>query len=497
MRAVFLAALLGGGLVAGSAYADSQTPQTPPPAIPSTKGVVPKGRAPVSDQVLQIKLPRPQEADLANGVHLMVLEDHRVPRISFRLLIPGAGGYFDPAEHPGLASFTAALMREGTATRTSEQIAQRLETINAQFNIGTGVSAVDATVTGSCLTEHFDTLLDLAADILQHPVFADEELKRYKDRTRATLTQQRSNPGFLTTELYARVMYGAHPAGRVAPTIAALDQTTRQQLVDHHRVHYVPDHAVLAAAGDVSLAQARQMFEKRFGGWARARATAPAVTAPAPPPAARVSFVARPNSVQTNFIVGAPGITRTDPDYDVLSVMNKVIGGGPTGRLFINLREDKGYTYGAYSGMSAGRFRGSWSANTDVRTDVTEPALLDLLAEITRMREEAVPEKELRDQKRSMIAAFALSLEDPQEMLNYYVTSWIYKLPADYWDGYPDRIAGVTAQQVQAAAKKYLDRSRLQIVAVGDPVKAGGVLKGFGDVDTYDTEGRRLTPGSP
>jgi predicted Zn-dependent peptidase len=174
--------------------------------------------------------------------------------------------------------------------------------------------------------------------------------------------------------------------------------------------------------------------------------------------------------------------------------MNKVIGGGPTGRLFMHLREEKGYTYGAYSGLNPGRFRGSWNAQTEVRTDVTEPALRDLLADVALMRDEAVPAKELSDHKRSLVAAFALSLESPQQMLNYYITRWIYKLPENYWDTYPQRVMAVNAAQVQAAARKYLDPARLHIIAVGDGSKVEPLLRRFGPLDVYDTEGKLVSP---
>jgi zinc protease len=214
------------------------------------------------------------------------------------------------------------------------------------------------------------------------------------------------------------------------------------------------------------------------------------VTDPPPGTTAGISFVARPNSVQTSFIVGTPAIRRTDPDWDVVSVMNRVIGGGPTARLFLNLREEKGYTYGAYSNLVAGRYRGDWRAQTDVRAEVTEPALRDLLAEVARLRDEPVPDQEFREVKRSMVAAFALSLESPDQVLNSYVTSWQYKLPADYWDRYPERIMAVTQAQVRAAAQKYLAADHLQIVAVANPGSAD-VLRKYGSVTTYDTEGRR------
>ena len=164
-------------------------------------------------------------------------------------------------------------------------------------------------------------------------------------------------------------------------------------------------------------------------------------------------------------------------------MMNQVVGGGPTGRLFTHLREEKGYTYGAYSGLAAvGRYKGTWIAQTDVRSEVTEPALTDLMEELRQIREVTVPAKELQDKKRSLVAGFALSLESPQQVLGYYVTRWMYNLPADYWDQYPKRLMAVTAGQLQAAAKKYLDPSKVQIIAVGDGKKIEDTLRKFGQI---------------
>lgn len=468
------------------------TQQAPPPS----KGVVLKGKAPVSEEVLRVKLPRPQEASLSNGLHLMVLEDRRVPRITVQLMIPGAGGYYDPADLPGLATVTSAMMREGTKTRSSSQLSEQLETIAASLTVSTGMSSTEATVSGSCLTEHADKLFEMFADVLLNPSFPDEELARYKQRTRAGLIQQRSVAGFLVAEMFSKVMYSSHPAGRISLTTEGLDKVTPKALSEFHRSRYVPDHAALAIAGDVSLVEVRKLVESRLAEWKKAGTPKPSVSEPADQGPVRVSFVARPNSVQTNLLVGTQAIDRMDPAYDVLQVMNKVLGGGPTGRLFITLREEKSYTYGAYSNVQAGQWRGTWQASTEVRSEVTEAALRDLLAEVAKMRDQPVPDKEFRDQKRSMIGGFALSLENPQQMLSYYVQSWRYRLPADYWDKYPERITAVTQAQVQAAAKKYLDPARLQIIAVGEPTKVAEILKKFGTVETYDTEGKRVVTSS-
>ena len=461
-----------------------------PPQSASSKAVVMKGRVPVSKEVLRVKLPAPVEADLPNGAHLMVLEDRRAPQVTLQIFIPGAGGYFDPAGLSGLAGFTATQMREGTKQWTTTQLSEELERLAASVTVSAGISATEAVLTMSSLPEHLDRVMSIAADVLLNPTFPEEEFGRYKQRTRANLLQQRSNPDFLAAEMANKVMYGDHPASRISVAVDALDKATRADMVAFHQAKYVPDHAAIAISGDISMAEARKLVDAKFGAWKKANTPVPEAGDPPAPGPSQVHFVARPNSVQTNIIVTAPGISRTNRDYDVLSVMNQIIGGGPTGRLFIILREEKGYTYGAYSNVSAQMYRGTWTASTNVRTEVTDPALRDLMHEIARMRDERVPAEDFEAAKRNMVASFALGLESPGQVLSYHVTRWRYKLPANYWDTQPQRIMAVTAEQVQAAAKQYLDPSKLQVVAVGDAAKVAEVLAKYGVVVKYDTEGK-------
>jgi predicted Zn-dependent peptidase len=469
----------------------SQSPAAQEAAV--TPGLVRKGKVPVSSEVLKIKLPRPAEADLANGLHLIVLEDHRLPEVTFQLIVPGAGGFFDPADRQGLASFTASLMREGTATRTSTEISSQLDLMAATLNVSANSASPEAILNGSALSDQAAMLLELAADVVINPAFADEEISRFKQRTRTALLQQRANPNFLAAEMFSRAVYGSHPAARIAPLVTTLDRIDRESLAAFHRTRFVPDRAVLAVAGDISVAQARALAQSTLGQWKRSATPVTAsISEPAPVSGSKIHFVARPGSVQTNLIVGTQAIERTNPDYDALQVMNKVVGGGPTGRLFLQLREDKGYTYGASSAVDARQHRGDWSASTNVRTEVTEPALRDLLDEVRQIREVPVPAAELADAKRAMIASFALSLESPAQLLGLAVTAWRYKLPADYWDKYADRIMAITSEQVQAVAKTYLASDRLQIIAVGDPAPVTGALQKLGAIDAYDANGTRV-----
>jgi zinc protease len=489
------AGLMAACLIAAGGWAGAGAQGGPPMPgggpEPSTTRMVLKGKAPVSSDLLKVRLPRPQEADLANGLRVIALEDRRLPQITFQIIIPGAGGYFDPAEKIGLASYTAQLMREGTKTRTSPQISEAIETMSATLNVGSGLSGMSATLSGSALTEDFGKLMDLAADVLLNPVFAPEEWDRLKARTKAGFVQSRTNPNFLASETFNRAVFGTHPAGRVSPTATHLDAITPDALVEFHRARYVPDYAAIAFAGDISLAEARTLVETKLSGWKKAGASRPSVTDPPPIGPPKVWLVARPGSVQTTLNVGTQSMVRTDPDYTALTVVNRVLG-GTMGRLFRHLREEKGYTYGVGSFFSATQYRGSWTASTSVRTEVTEPALTDLLAEIADLREKPIPAAELADVKRAIIGSFALALQNPQQVLNYYTENWQYGLPADYWDTYPARVAAVTAEQAQAAAQKYWAPGRLHIVAVGDASKITDILRKKGDLEIYDADGNRM-----
>ena len=201
--------------------------------------------------------------------------------------------------------------------------------------------------------------------------------------------------------------------------------------------------------------------------------------------------------MQTVLQLGNLGINRTDPDYFALLVTNKVLGGDAAARLFLNLREDKGYTYGAYSFFGGSKFRGVWAANSSVRTEVTEGAMREFMNELKRIRDEKVPVDELENAKRAIVGSFALSLEDPQSLLQNLVLLKLYDLPADYWDTYPQKVSAITAADVQRAAQNYVSLQNLQIVAVGDAAIAREVLAKYGTVEVYNADGQPMTEKKP
>jgi zinc protease len=462
-------------------------------AAPQNTGKVERlNRIPVNTDVLRVKLPRASEHVISNGLKVLILEDRRAPLVSIEYRIAGAGGLFEPADLPGLAGIAAQMLREGTATRNSAALAAEVERLGASLGASSGYGNSTASISASGLSENFDRWFDLANDILLHPSFPADEFEKLRQRLKVNLRQQRSSSSFLATERFRAAVYGGFPAAVVSPTTASLDAMTPDALAKWHRERYAPQNAILGIAGDVKASTLLPKLEKRLAAWKRTGAAEILPANPQPARGRRVLLVDRPKSVQTTIRMGNLTFDRMSPDYIPMVIANEVIGGGANGRLFLNLREEKGYTYGASSGFSAAKFAGLWSAASDVRTEVTEGALTEFFNEIRRIRETPVPESELAEKKRSVVANFAFSLEDPSSLLGYSLDRSFYGLPEDYWDTYPEKIMAVTAADVRRIAGRYFDPENIQIVAVGDGNKIRTILEKHGPLEIYDTEGRKV-----
>jgi predicted Zn-dependent peptidase len=238
-------------------------------------------------------------------------------------------------------------------------------------------------------------------------------------------------------------------------------------------------------------------LEKWLGSWPRRSIDTALPANPAPVSSRRIFVVDRPDSVQTTVTIGNIAIDRRSDDYVPMVVMNQILGGGTAARLFLNLREEKGYTYGVYSSFSAGEYPGPWRAGGNMRTEVTEGAFKEFFREFQRIRDEKTPAAELDDAKRSVVANFALALEQPARVLAFAVARKVYDLPDDYWDTYPAKVMAVTADDVERVARKYLDPATAQIVAVGDARKIKPVLEQYGSVEVYDNLGNVVAAPMP
>src|SRR5215216_1690861 len=466
---------------------------TATPQQPQTNKVVIKGKAPVNKEVLKVKLPRAEEATLKNGLQVLLLRSDKVPTFNMQMVVL-SGGLADKPDYRGLASFTASLLREGTTKRSSKDIAEQVDALGATLTANAGLSSLTSTVTTSGLVDNLDQTLELFADVIRNPTFPQAEVDKYKSRTSAQLRFQRSIPQFLAAEQFQKAIYGtSHPASLIVPAAESIKKLTTKDLAGFHSTFYRPNNAIIAIVGDVTMKEILPKLEKYFGDWQKGNVPATTIPSVPEPSDSRIYLIDRPGSVQTVLQLGTLGIERTSPDYFAVLLADRVLGGGPSGRLFMNLREDKGYTYGAYSNFGGSKFRGTWISSSEVRTDVTEGAMKEFMYELNRMRNDAVPGEELENAKRAIIGSFALSLEQPQNLLQNIITQKLTTCPADYWDTYAQKVSAITTADVQRAAKQYIDLGHLQVVAVGDAAKAREVLAKYGKVEMYDAEGKPVT----
>ncbi|HEY0701830.1 MAG TPA: pitrilysin family protein [Candidatus Acidoferrales bacterium] len=477
--AAFASAVL---LLSVSAFAQAQDKGT------SVSKVERLNRAPVSKEILRVQLPRPTVVKLKNGLTLVMLEDHKLPTVDFTMWIR-PGQLADPQDLPGVASFTAGMLREGTAKRTSAQIAGEVESLGATLDATSRFGASYTTVDASGLIIDASKILDLMSDVVLHPAFPADELTKFKQSEGATLEQRLSNPTFLGQQAFKRVVYGDTPMSLASPTKESIEKITADNLKQFHDAHYVPGNTILGITGDFKAAEMRAMIEQYFGAWSGAAEPAQKFSATAPSPT-KITLVDRPGSVQSVIFGGDRTVQRTDPEYYGLVVMNQVLGGGPQSRLFLDLREEHSLTYGAYSRFSADVYAGDWFAFSPVRTAVTGEAMDRFIYEFKKINDDPTPQAELDDAHRALIANFALSLEQPSQIINDWLTVQYFGLPADYWDKYPDHIGAIDAAGVQASAKKYVDLAHLQWVCVGDRKQIQDTLAKYGTVNVVDVSGK-------
>jgi zinc protease len=334
-------------------------------------------------------------------------------------------------------------------------------------------------------------LLDLFADAALHPVFPADELALEQRQEISELVADKQQPGTLSTRLRDKLIFGPHNPYGEYPTEDSLSAIGRQDLVDFHARYFLPDNASLAIVGDVHAADILPLVQKAFAEWkSTGKVPDQSSLADVPPPSkSRVIYlVDRPGSVQSTILVACRGMARNNPDVPEFNVVDSVLGGGMSGRLFQNLRERHGYTYGSGSTMEMNRWAGVFSASAEVRNEVTAPAIQEILGEITRLDNEPVPEPELATQRQYLAGNYLLSLQSPLHTAERVQAIDLYGLPADYFKTYARRVGDVTAAVVQSLAKKYLNADEMSVVVVGEAKEIQAPLEKLGPVKLYDTD---------
>ena len=434
------------------------------------------------------RFPVPQTFQLANGLTVMLAEQPGLPFVSAELVV-GTGSDASPVDRPGLANFTVAMLSQGTATRSASQLADDAAQLGATLDVSSSMDA--STVSAATLSRNFPAALNLIADVAMHPSFPGEEVERQRALRLSTLVQQRGNPTAVASAVLARSLYGrSHPYGFTElGTADSNGKMTRDELQAFWRRSFVPANAVLVVAGAIALPELKRLAETAFGQWSGARPAA-ATIGQFTSTTAKLVIVDRPGSPQSQVRVGLVGAPRSSPDYIPLRVMNQIFGGGFSSRINMNLREQHGYTYGASSQFAFWRGAGPFSAGGGIRTDVTVPAVQELLKEVQRIISAAVAAEELTLAKDAMTRSLPATFETTENTVASLSSLFVYGLPLNYYSTLGDRIQGVDAAAVQTAARKYLVPDKLVVVAVGDRAKiAAGLEAQLGPAEIRDPEG--------
>ena len=437
----------------------------------------------------EIRIATPYQTTLANGLALVIVEDKRLPLVSYRLAFR-TGDAHDPTGLPGLTDMMAGLLTDGTTSRTSRQIAEEVESMGATLHAGAGSDFT--TLSASALSVFGDKILELMADVTLRPSFPENEVELSKQNTKESLKQQRAQPSFLANEMVSRVMFGDHPYGVIAPSPESIDATTRDRMVDFHRSVFVPNNAVFVVVGDVQCSVIENKIAGLFGGWERREPKLDQFPEP-PDRASRSAYIIdRPGSAQSNIVIANKGINRTTPDYFPLLLMHTVLGATASSRLFMNLREDKGYTYGAYSNLDTRRTAGTIRATAEVRTPVTGDSLKEFFYELNRISSEPVSEKEISDAKSYLTGVFPIRLETQEGLIDQLVQIKMLGLPDDYLQVYREQVQAVTIDQIQRVAQKYVKPDEAAIVIVGDGAQVVEQLEPYcRNIEFFNTAGKR------
>ena len=454
---------------------------------------VDRSQAPEAGPAPTIELGESTTKQLANGMQLIVVENHRLPKVSWTLSLENRPIF--EGRKVGMLDLVGELMRSGTTLKSKAELDEAVDFI------GASLSANYKGMRGSSLTKHTDELLSLMAEVLLSPSFPENELERLRTQALSGLLASESSPSDISESLTRSLNYtNNHPYGEIT-TAETLGSLTREDFENYHSTYFHPNKAYLVVVGDIDAETAFEKANAYFGKWTRADIPFNRWDSPVRLRATRVCLAPIEGSVQTSIklthIINMPPGHK---DAIAASVMNSILGGGGfSGRLMQNLREDKAYTYGARSSFSKDPLVGSFTAYADVRKEVTDSAIVEFIYEIKRITTEMVDSNELAVTKNYMSGSFARSLELPNTAANFALNIKRYDLADNYYTSYLKNLSKITPEDVLAVAKKYLRPNQINIACVGNPSITES-LKKFspsGKVELYDTYGRPLIEKSP
>lgn len=456
--------LTGLSFLLAASIAGAQTPAasakvTPPPPAP------PK----------EVRFPAFEQRTLGNGLRVVVIEQHEQPAVSLRIVLK-AGKVFEPEGKAGLAEATAALLTQGTQSRSAQQIAGTIDFVGGLLGANTGIESgfANARVT----SDQIDLGLELLADVVQRPSFPAEEVERWRRQALSGLQIQQQDAAYLADAALTRLIYGSHPNGRPASgTPESVQGLTREDFLAFHKRHYVANNAILAVVGDVRPAEAFAKVEKHFGGWAKGEEVKfPAFAVPERQKP-EILVIDKPDAVQTEIRMGQVGLAFLDPDHHTADVYNSIIGDNATARLYEEIRRKRGLSYGANSGFLMGTQPGWFQATTFTKTESTVEVVGVALDVLRGMQKEPVPADELASAKTFITGAFPLTIETPDGIANQVLEAMKFGLGKEYIETYNDKIQAVTAANVQKFSQTRIQPDRMVVVLAGNAAGFREALK--------------------
>ncbi len=455
---------------AASAQAGAAAPSAAAPAGPD------RSKPPENGPPPELRVPAQKKFKLSNGLAVRLVEYRRLPIVALNLVVD-AGASRDPQKQPGLASFTASMMTEGTRSRSATAISDEAGFLGASLSAGASVDS--AALSGATLARHLPRFLKLFADVAMNPAFPKADFERVQDERLVTLLQQRDQPQAIASKAFQPVFWGAHPYGHYSlGTEESVKATRPRDLAAFHDRFWRPANAELVVVGDVSEADLRPLLEQSLGAWKAGKAAAPLAPAPAASPH-RTVVLEKADAPQSYILLGLPGLRRSSDDYVTSTVAFQVLGGGMASRLFRNLREDKGYTYGVYARGDARKLGGASFVVGSVKAEVTGAALKELLSEVRRLRDEPVPAGELEDAKAALVLGLPADFATAGATASRVADLAVHGLPDDYWNRYADHVRQVTPEDVRRFAATYLDPSKLTLLMVAHPDTVKSQLAGL------------------
>ena len=413
----------------------------------------------------EVVFPEFETRTLDNGLRVVYVGHHEQPAVNVRLLLR-AGASSDPSDKLGVASLVGQLLDQGTTTRTAPEIAGVIDNVGGALVAGAAgeLSFVNVLV----MKDSFDLGLDMLADVTRRPAFSPQEIERQRQQVLSSLQVSYDDPAYVATVVFNRLVYGFHRYGMPSTgTPESVRAITRDDLVAFHRMHYLPNNAVIAVVGDVSAEEAFQGVERVLGDWERGELPAPRVE-DVPAPTRRLVVIDRPGAVQTTVRAGHVALPRADPDFLAFDLAIKILGGEGGNRLGNVLRSQRSLTYAASADLAGRQLSGDFMAKTDTRSVATAEALRLTVDEISRMRRERVHPQELQGAQDYLAGNFPITIETPNAIATQVLEAILFGLDLDQLERYPQRINRVTVADIQRVAEKHLKPASLSIVLVGD-----------------------------